>query len=481
MNTPAVNQTMDENRNDLQARDERRDLMDVARLAYIYGSPCYQMARLRFRALHQPHAGLNNVQHAREFRTGIDGRVERNVDVVKSMAWLDLSRGPLVLHVPDNADRYYSLALTDFFTNNFAVLGRRSGGPAVGDFLLAGPRWQGTARPGIKVVRAPTNAVWAVVRILVYGPDDLAEVHALQDQFTISRSGASAESGPRAAHPLSMPVRILSSMNRLKFFDVLNVVLTENPPPASDAPVLDRLATIGVGPSLQFNRSDFSPRQLNALRQGLAAGQETVQAVIGGGKDGARQSRQRPWPADELLAQLRGPRDRTAARSSRERGWMRPIGTVDNFGTDYLLRARYAARGIGRLPTEDAMYFIAATDAAGAPLDGQSRYVMRFPPGGLPPVNAFWSLTVYQTDKNNRRSLVSGPNGRCSLGNHSPCLRYGRHGALEIFIQHDPPAGQEENWLPTPEGPFQLTLRAYLPRSELREGSYVIPMVRRRD
>jgi hypothetical protein len=125
------------------------------------------------------------------------------------------------------------------------------------------------------------------------------------------------------------------------------------------------------------------------------------------------------------------------------------------------------------------MYFTTATDHVGAGLNGNNQYIMRFPPGGLPPVDAFWSLTVYRTDQNNRRWLVPNEISRHSLGNHSAALRYGRGGSLDILIQHDRPKANEENWLPAPGGPFLLTLRAYLPRRELLEGTYAIPYVKR--
>ena len=379
--------------------------------------------------------------------------------------------------MPDTTDRYYSLALVDFFTNSFAVLGRRSTGALTGDFLVAGPRWEGAAPAGMTVIRADTNAVWVVLRILVYGPNDLGAVRALQDQFTILRSELAPATAPRSAHPLSSPVRPLLPSNPLMFLDALNAVLTENPPPARDQAILDRLQTIGVGPSLKFTRGNFTPAQLKALKEGIASGQDTLQAGVR--KRSSKQEAPRRWPSDALLA----PRHGVAAASSpqtrgrRWGGWTGLAAAGDNFGFDYLKRARAALRGIGGLPCEDAMYFVAATDSRGEALNGRNRYLLKFPPAGLPPVDAFWSLTVRETDEENRRSLVANANNRSSLGNHSPGLRYGNHGSLEILIQHDRPDINKENWLPAPGGPFQLTLRAYLPRRELLDGRYAIPKV----
>ena len=462
------------------------DLADAARLAYIYGLPCYEVARLRYRALTLPRKGggllqLNTFHHTRTLSTPETAVVTAvNSDTLLSRAWIDLSRGPLIIHLPDTADRYYSLALMDVFTNNFAVPGRRTSGTAAGQFLLAGPRWDGAAPAGMKVIRSPTDAVWGLVKILVDGPGDVAAVHAIQDQLAISRWGAASTSGSR--DPASFPVPPLDNDKPLTFFDVLNAVLTENPPPARDQPVLDRLRVIGVGPSLQFRRQDFTPPQLDALRRGLAAARDMIRAQVGFRTLGPQRTGFGEWPSDALLSQMRGPADPSRRPTVRNRsvGWSGPLGEVGNFGADYLSRAQSALAGLGLLPRQEAMYFSTATDALGALLDGRDRHVLRFPAGGLPPVDAFWSLTIYQTDENNRRWLSPNAIDRYSIGSQKRDLRYGEDGSLTIFIQRDAPAGGEENWLPAPDATFLLTLRAYQPRADLLDGRYVIPDVRRR-
>jgi hypothetical protein len=464
--------------------DGLADLSDLARLAYVYGLPSYEVARLRYRALSLPRNGnplrLNTFLHSKQLTTPKTGVVTAvNADTLLSRAWIDLSRGPLVLQVPDAPPaRYYSLALMDFFTNNFAVLGRCSMGKATGNFLLIGPNSKHVERHGMTPIRAPTNAVWALVRILVYGPDDLAAVHALQTQFTISRSGLASESTIPSADPLVLPVPPLDTTDPLVFFNVLNAELTENPPPSRDKEILDLLQAIGVGPSLRFNRDDYTGPQLDALREGLASARDMIEAQVGFRSLAPQQPGARQWPSDALLARLRSSLNAARAKTGddRRRGWSGALGQVGDFGTDYLSRAQCALAGLGLLPPEEAIYFTTATDARGVMLDASMRYCLSFPSGGLPPVDAFWSLAAYRTDENNRRWLVPNAIGRYSIGNHTPGLRYGRDGSLKISIQHDWPTG-EENWLPVPKGPFLLTLRAYLPRSELRDGNYAIPEV----
>jgi hypothetical protein len=475
--------SVQEKRVEFPQRGIHWELAEIARLAYIYGFPSYQMARLRFQALKQRYAGLNILYHRRVLTTPVTGRISNtNADMLKSSAWIDLSRGPLVVHVPDTKERYYSLALMDFFTNNFAVLGQRSNETATGNFLLAGPGWAGAVPKDMTLVRAPTNAIWALARILVYGTDDLKAVNALQDQFTISRSGLSPEAMPPNPHPLSIPVPTLHDNNLLMFFDILNAVLTENAPPARDNEILNHLRMIDVGPSLRFDRRRFSQPQREALQKGISAARDVIRVAVDSQVHASRNAAAKHWRSDVLLARLRRQMNASLPRNSgrQQFGWSRPAAAVGDFGTSYLLRARCALRGIGGLPREDAMYFIASTDATGERLGSGRCYVLRFPQGGLPPVDAYWSLTAYQTDSSHRAWLVPNQKNRYSIGSHTPGLHYGSHGSLEILIQHERPTVNEENWLPAPEGEFLLTLRTYLPRREMLEGIYAIPAVQRR-
>jgi hypothetical protein len=325
------------------------------------------------------------------------------------------------------------------------------------------------------LIRAPTNAAWALIRILVDSADDLPAAYALQDQFSMAPYAHAAPGDAPKRDPLAVPVAPIENTDPLRFFDVLAAVLTENPPPERDEAIVERLRKIGVGPSLRFNRRDYTAAQLAALKEGIASARDT----IGTQSRGAWRPGRRHRPSDELLADMRGPMDPSdqQSRGLQARGWSRPFKEAGHFGTNYLLRARYALVSIGVLPREEAMYFRTVTDVSGNRLDGQSRYVLRFPPGRLPPVDAFWSLTVYQADENKRRWLVPNEIDRFSIGSRTPGLRFGDDGALDIFIQHDRPATDIENWLPTSDGKFSVTLRTYWPRRELLDEQYTIPQI----
>jgi hypothetical protein len=425
--------------------DARDDLFEAARLAFIYGFPCYEMARLRYRALTEAGtpARPNSFRHGRRLILPATNRTSgNNVDTLYSGAWLDLSQGPLVIDMPKLEGRYYSLQLMDFFTNNFAVLGPQMIQSDGHPFLLVGPGWKGTAPDGMTLLRSPTNAVWGTLRILVDDPDDLTAARALQDRFNISTPPGPVCEPARGCDARSLPVLPLDQTDVLTFFDILNAVLTENPPPEQDKDVLGRLRLINVGPALKFARGDFTPAQLDALKKGIAAGRESIRVP---------------------LYATRG-------------GWSRPPADLGVFGTNYAWRARCALIGIGALPRQEAMYFTTFCDASGAPLHGGNRYLICFETGGLPPVEAFWSLTVYRRDKQKRRWLVRNAINRYSVGDRTPHLRYGADGSLQIFIQHIRPMVNQENWLPAPQGPFLLTLRAYRPRRDLLDGKYIIPL-----
>jgi hypothetical protein len=262
-------------------------------------------------------------------------------------------------------------------------------------------------------------------------------------------------------------------------------VLTENPPPEGDKDMLDRLRPLGVGPSLHFDRGMFNDLQLGALRAGLASARDTIRNSEPGGRQalaahgalhGRRQSGLMHQPTPSLISLMRGPQDPSDQRSAPQAGWSQPPAQAGKFGRNYMLRARFALVGIGALPREQAMYFTTTTDADGMQLDGHSSYVLRFSPNGQPPVEAFWSLTVYRTDENRRRWLVPNAINRYSIGDRTPALRYSKDGALEILIQHSRPAGMAENWLPVCGGPFLLTLRTYQPGQALLDGRYEIPL-----
>ena len=411
------------------------DLTAVARDGYIFTFPLYEMYRVRYLAERAPFRTERNVfHHRRELADHTTRAVTTpNADTLYSSSFLDLSPGPLLLEVPEIADRYYSLAFLDFYTNNFANVGTRATGGHAGTYLIAGPGWTGTLPPNTSVIRSPTNAVWLLGRFLVTGPQDLAAIHREQDGLKLSpvaSGGLPASLGGPAVLP----------NDPWNYFAVANDVLTENPPPARDAAIIARMAAIDVGPGRHFDPSHFDAQAQQELLAGIAEAKQQI-----------------------ATRQIRG---------KTVNGWAYPAPGIGNFGIDYLLRAAIALRGLGALEPAEAMYL----SRVGEALTGERRYRLHFDAGDLPPANGFWSLSAYEIMPDGRRFLAANPIGRYSIGDHTPGLLRNPDGSLDLVIQHDSPgATAESNWLPVPAGPFALTLRAYLPKQPLLDGAYAPP------
>jgi hypothetical protein len=424
------------------------ELSALAKQAYIYTFPLYVMYRTRYDAL-QRFGTPNRFAHARALATPASRAVTApNNDTLYSSAWLDLSYGPLILHVPDTAGRYYSLAFMDFYTNNFAYVGRRTTGTQAGDFLIVGPNWQGLTPAGMPLIAAPTRAVWLLGRFMVNGDEDLPDVHALQDQLTLKALSGNAVVTPSSRDWARLKPDPADPWN---YFAIVSAALTGNPPPARDHRVVADLAKIGLDSNASFAVSRFSTEERAALLSGVAAAKHDLEIAM-------------------------------TPRTVGQPGWTKPRTDLGNFGTDYFFRALVAQVGLAALEPQEAVYLSPTGDADGRPTDGAHRYLLHFPKGGLPPVDAFWSLTMYQVEADHRRFLVANRVNRYSIGDRTKGLVYNADGSLDIFIQHlSPGATKEANWLPAPAGRFVLSLRAYQPRPELLNSQYQMPVLQRQE
>lgn len=431
------------------------DLAEIAKQAYVYAIPLTVMYRTRWQGISAPQnpnrGSLNEFRHGREL-AGPQSRAVTapNNDTIYSSAWLDLAPEPLVLHVPDTAGRYYHVQFMDFYTNNFADVGRRATGTKEGDYVVTGPGFAGQTPAGLPVIKSPTNAVWLICRILIDGPQELPQVRALQDQFRLTPLSAWTDRGTASAQAKPSAAWIRPDVeDPANFFAVANLAMTENPPPKSEEALMQEFKKIGVGPGQTFDLTRFSEAERKEILSGIEQGRQTLRGGAG----------QRP-------------------RSGSN--WTVPPPELGRYGANYLLRAVVAVGGLGALTREEAMYLGANFDADGNRLDGRNRYVLRFPKGGLPPVDAFWSLTMYKTEADMRSFLVENPIARYSIGDRTKGLKYDADGSLSIYIQHDSPGpDKESNWLPAPPTVFRISLRSYQPRQALLDGKYVVPPIRR--
>ena len=418
------------------------DLSAIARDAYIYAFPLYEMYRVRYQALYNPanprRATVNRFAHRRELADHTSRAVTTpNNDTIYSSAFLDLAQGPLVLDVPDIADRYYSLAFMDFYTNDFAYVGTRMTGGQAGKYVIAGPGWQGAAMPeGARPIASPTNAVWLLGRFLVADASDLPNAHRVQDELRLAPLAAST--APSFDGPAIDPD------DPWNFFAVVNHALTQNPPPQRDAAMVARIAAINVGPGQRFDAGRFDAAQQQALLAGIADAKRLIAAK--------------------------------SLRGTVVNGWAYGVPGVGNFATDYLLRAAVALKGLAALEPAEAMYLT----YVGTPLDGSAAYRLHFDADRLPPVAAFWSLSIYQVMPDGRLFFADNPLRRYSIGDRTPGLRRNADGSLDLYIQQvSPPAAAASNWLPAPAGQLSLILRAYLPRAALIDESYAPPALER--
>lgn len=422
--------------------------------AYVYGFPYLYMSQLRWSWTTQPvnpektpYMPLNTFYHRRGLVDAAyrDGGSPNN-DTLYSIAWLDVGPEPVVLCHPDMGQRYFTFEFSDYSSDNFAYAGKRTTGSKAACFAIVGKRWKGRLPKGVRLLeRAPTPFALVVGRILVDGVDDVNNVTAIQDRLTLTPLSHFGKA-ERAAERRDVWAPFDPKIDPLAQWKTINRAMAENPPPIEDARIMAMFAHIGVGPGLDVDA------QHEATKRGLARaakdGHALLQAAILGG-----------------------------AGAPVVNGWRvltKAIGRAGKHG-DFLMRAALQSlAGIVANDPEENLYPLATVDQNGAPLTGERKYVIRFPKGALPPVDAFWSITLYGMDYN----LVANSLNRYSIGDRTRGLKLAADGSLTIYVQSKAPEeGAMTNWLPAPEGPFFLVMRLYLPKREVIDGTWTPPPI----
>ena len=424
--------------------------------AVVYGLPLVVMELTKVTSTNVPgpqpnaHAPINQFGNALKYPAASDHTVVRmNIDTLYSWAWLDLSKEPMVLSLPNTHGRYYMMPMLDAWTNVFASPGTRTTGNKAGDFAISGPGWKGSLPNGVKELKAPTNMVWIIGRTQTDGPGDYAAVNALQKQYKLtplSAFGKSYTPPPGvvdSAVDMTPPADQLAKMDSTTFFKTLARVMAPNPPSAADAPILAQLAKIGVAPGQDFDPSKLDPEVAKALHESVRLALEKLQAAS------------KTW-------------------GKPVNGWNVPPKNVGEFGTDYNFRAIVAFIGLGANLPADAIYPFAFVDGDGKPLSGANRYIVHFDKGQTPPANAFWSLTMYDA----QNFPVDNPINRYTISSWMP-IKYNADGSLDVYVQKDSPGTKKEaNWLPAPAGDFSITMRVYHPKPAMLEGTWSPPPVK---
>ena len=383
-------------------------------------------------------APVNRFSHARKLAdAAARDVVAPNHDTLYSIAWLDLSRRPQILHVP-KMHRFFAFELVDPWTENFRNISTATGNQDGGDFAIVGPGFHGKLPAGVTKVRSPYNRVWMIGRTYIKGAADTDRVNKLQNAYRLLPL---SRYGTRYKPPVIKPVDTTvdhpaipgfgAGEDPLAFYTALGRLMKRFPPPAADDPLLDQLRAIGVGPGLDpATDPSLSADTLRGMRDAVTGGPAAVQA--------------------ELTR-------RYIAEFGDHNGYL--LADIGHYGTDYTLRALTDKVGVGALKPKVAIYAFTQTANDLTPLTGGGRYVLHLPADQLPvPARAFWSVTLYDADV----FLFDNPFNRYLINDRTK-LHYNADGSLDLYVQADQPAdpAQAQNWIPAPPGAFRLIWRLY--------------------
>ncbi|WP_030172320.1 MULTISPECIES: DUF1254 domain-containing protein [Actinomycetes] len=423
------------------------DVQTLSYEAYVYFYPLVIMDVTRQQMINveadaKPGLGpANTFHHMRTFPSAEFRVVVRpNFDTLYSSAWLDLTAGPVKLKVPDTDDRYYMLPMLDMWTDVFANPGKRTTGTAEQEWVIVGPHHTGDLPAGLPRIVAPTPYVWIIGRTQTNGPADYPAVNKVQDGFTLTPLAATPD------HPVDPdlderePMTIVNTMSAIEFFTRAAEIMKTNPPHLTDVSIVSRTAGLGLVPGEDFNPDALSGDERAALETGAKAALSDMFGAL-------------------------------STLGTKVNGWIAFTDTMGVYGNYYLKRAVIALLGLGANPAEDATYPLLGEDADGDTVSGELNYVLHFDADELPPVYAFWSVTMYDAEG----FQVANELNRFALGDRDD-LVYNSDGSLDLYLQHTNPGPEHEaNWLPAPHGELGVTMRLYAPKPEALDGRWHAP------
>ncbi|MEK1946945.1 MAG: DUF1254 domain-containing protein [Ensifer adhaerens] len=418
---------------------------DIAEEGFIYGLPLVMIYAVmqefavdknsgQFKA---PFNEINNMHHvASPADTAV---ITPNSDTPYSFIWLDLRAEPMVISVPViEKDRYYSVQLIDCNTYNYGYIGTRATGTEPGDYLVVGPDWKGETPSGIKkVFQSTTPFTLALIRTQLFNPDDMPNVEKIQAGYKAQPlSGFLKTPAPPAAATIEFLPATTAGIKD-NFFQYLDAALQFVPETARDKEIRAKLARIGIGPGKTFDFKELSLEHKAEILVAMKQGNDKVDKWLASGNKDIN-----GWNVGSFF------------------------GDQAFYNGDWVMRAGAAKGGLLGNDAVEAMYPYTRTDAAGAPLDGSKHnYTLTFPAGQLPPVNAFWSVTMYDGKS---QLLVKNPINRYLINSPMlPEMKKDADGSLTLYLQKDSPgADKESNWLPAPDDKIYLVMRLYWPKTE---------------
>lgn len=364
--------------------------------------------------------------------------VRPNVDTLYSFAFLDLTKDPLYLSMPDTNERYYILEVMDAWTNVFGSYGKRTTGTKKQEFFITNETWQGAVPEGLIHVRSPTKNAWIAGRIQINGEEDVENVTQIQQQMILREYSEEQIVRSLQKSPTSnktSPDFVVAEMTMEEFYNNFTESFKVNSPSQADGPILEKLKKIGIEPGKDWDTTVLSIFDKMALRLASDIGKGAVKYGM------------------SLMTRV----------SPLVNGWIYKTDTIGNYSTDYRTRAIIAHIGMAANLPIDAVYCNGYYDEDRNELDGNYEYILHFEKEDLPPVNAFWSLTMY--DENSY--LVANEINRYGIRDRDP-LQFNADGSLDIFIQNGRPSEDKvKNWLPAPKTKFNLTLRLYWPKQSV--------------
>jgi hypothetical protein len=426
--------------------------------AYVYFYPLLSMDVTRKQ--------FTNIEAGKEFGKGpmnmfvnipeyppadFKGVVRSNFDTLYSVAWLDLTQEPMIVSAPDTDGRFYLLPMLDMWTDVFASPGWRTTGTKAGNFLVTPPGWTGAVPEGMTELKAPTPYLWTIGRTKTDGEADYEAVHKIQAGYKVtplSQWGKAVTLPPVKIDPtvdMKTPPKIqVDTMSAAEYFAYAAELMKVNPPHATDQPIIARMKNIGIEVGKSFDFEKLDPMVQKALESVPAEAQALMKWKVA-----------------------------TLARVAN--GWSMNTDTMGVYGNYYLKRAIVAQVGLGANLPEDAIYPLNLGDSEGKPLDGENNYVLHFEKGQTPPVNAFWSITLYDSEGFQVGNVLN----RFAVSSYMP-FKFNGDGSLDLYFQNQSPGKDlEANWLPAPKGAFNLTMRLYGPKSDALTGKWNPPAVKR--
>lgn len=450
--------------NATQAKENVFEALPDAVDAYIYGYPLVtmEMTRRVLTNVEKPDAKaapMGQFLRLREYPTPDDKQVTApNADTLYTTAWIDVGQEPWVLSLPDAHDRYYLFPMLDGWTDVFQVPGKRTTGTGAQKYAITGPGWKGELPLDVKEYKSPTAMVWLLGRIYCTGtPEDYAAVHKLQDDISLVPLSAYGKPytppAGKVDPSIDMKTAVRDQVNALsadEYFNLLAQLMKDNPPAAADAPIVKKMAKLGIVPGQPFDSSKLGPVAKEAFHMVPEIANKKIML----------------WLKEGILA----------GDSKLENGWLFTTKT-GLYGVNYIQRALITAIGLGANRPQDAIYPTSEGPNAIEHYHGSKKYVVHFPKGELPPAQGFWSITMYDANY----FFVPNVLNRYSISARQD-LKPNADGSVDLYIQNESPgADKESNWLPAPKDKFILMMRLYWPKEtppSILDGTWKIPQAK---